>query len=786
MVCPGLEPRSGREHKLARLGRVVGEAHAAEVGGGRAVVKQLDLVPRIAAWPGEQFVDEQPRQVGVDCPRPRACRLANRLPRARAVFADDLDDRFAGRKLGQANRLIDGVLAAKRAVVDAVAVMRDAGAADGEHGARLTGRRARFAGDRRAARHARAHVEPVRPGADRGRAGLQPNVERRIDEHRISGKIALAEPVVCFADDRVEHVQPHPVLLEPKRLELNQFRLVAGENVAGEQGAARHLELAQRLVERDRAERAAVKCVVHSFKPTTLLQQYVVVVVVKNVSHHRNVRCLSIVSSRGECGGNARAAVAFVKAVKRVSLYVRVHPVEVHPVVAAANKLIVVHLQNWPGPLAAADIQNVVVAARRAEAVPLKKQLAAGADADAAHVFAVAEIREHAVAHRERGVLKPDQIRPRVVPLHMVERDHRVRDRQCVRAGVMKIDVRQPVAGRRAAEADAAPRTVRVRRAEKLDAPQRIALGEQSSLDEQPSLRPETNRRAGIDHQRDTGRHDQRLGHEQRSGRRPAGRAGQPLAKRAGRRVAVPDIGELAGDLAAAAVQRAHEQPVQPGTQRHLGLPPRLRRKPVGSLAIDLDRDRQGGGRLAGQRHRRAVRKKETGALGQAGGHSQFPRDSRKHKLAAAGRERLEPVDLRQRQIIADEPVDHRVKLIGRKHRLGQVFQVKPVPGRHLRAAHQLAQHRIGGGAPQRAFRPALCAKHSVEVVWDQHKPPIHRPGVQRVVALVAGREAGLHVAEQIVHGEVPHPRVDVHPVVRLAKRAEKTDQVGVVVLPRV
>ena len=90
------------------------------------------------------------------------------------------------------------------------------------------------------------------------------------------------------------------------------------------------------------------------------------------------------------------------------------------------------------------------------------------------------------------------------MPLHMVKRDNRIRDRQRVRVGVMKIDVRQPVAGRRAAEADAAPRTVRVRRAEKLDAPERIALGEQSSLDEQPSLRPETNRRAGIDHQRDT------------------------------------------------------------------------------------------------------------------------------------------------------------------------------------------------------------------------------------------------------------------------------------------
>ena len=73
--------------------------------------------------------------------------MAKRLPSARAVFADDLDERFAGRELGQADRIRDGMLAAKRAIVDAVAVVRDTRPADGERGVRLARRRGRFAGD---------------------------------------------------------------------------------------------------------------------------------------------------------------------------------------------------------------------------------------------------------------------------------------------------------------------------------------------------------------------------------------------------------------------------------------------------------------------------------------------------------------------------------------------------------------------------------------------------------------------------------------------------------------
>ena len=253
---------SRRKNKLARLGRIVGETHAAQVGGGRAVVEQLDLIRRIAAWPGEHLVDEQARVVWIDRPRLRAGRLAKRLPNARAVFADDAHGDFAGRELGQADRLGDRMLAAKRAVVDAVTVVRDARAADSELGVRLACWRARFARNRRAAGHTRAHVEPVRPGANRGRTGPEPHVVRRVRKHRIGGESTLAEPVVRLANDRVEHVQPHPVLLEPKRFEVNQIRFIAKKNVAGEPGATRHFELPQRLVERDRAKCATEKRVV--------------------------------------------------------------------------------------------------------------------------------------------------------------------------------------------------------------------------------------------------------------------------------------------------------------------------------------------------------------------------------------------------------------------------------------------------------------------------------------------------------------------------------------------
>ena len=112
-VRPSRDLHSRRKNKLARLGRIVGETHAAQVGSGRAVVEQLDLIRRIAAWPGEHLVDEQARVVWIDRPRLRAGRLAKRLPNARAVFADDAHGDFAGRELGQADGIGDRVLAAR-------------------------------------------------------------------------------------------------------------------------------------------------------------------------------------------------------------------------------------------------------------------------------------------------------------------------------------------------------------------------------------------------------------------------------------------------------------------------------------------------------------------------------------------------------------------------------------------------------------------------------------------------------------------------------------------------
>ena len=109
-----------------------------------------------------------------------------------------------------------------------------------------------------------------------------------------------------------------------------------------------------------------------------------------------------------------------MEAVECVALDVRVHPVQVEAIIAATEKLVIVELQNWPWAFAAAYIQNIVIASRAAETIACEHQFSAGANTDAAYVFAMAEVREHAVPYLERGILKPDQIRPSVVPLHMV------------------------------------------------------------------------------------------------------------------------------------------------------------------------------------------------------------------------------------------------------------------------------------------------------------------------------------------------------------------------------
>ena len=109
-----------------------------------------------------------------------------------------------------------------------------------------------------------------------------------------------------------------------------------------------------------------------------------------------------------------------MEAVERVALDVRVHPVQIEAVIATTEKLVVVELQNWSWALATADIQNVVIASRTAETVACEHQFAVGTNADAAYMFAVAEVRENAVTYLERSILKPDQIRPSAMPLHMV------------------------------------------------------------------------------------------------------------------------------------------------------------------------------------------------------------------------------------------------------------------------------------------------------------------------------------------------------------------------------
>ena len=63
---------------------------------------------------------------------------------------------------------------------------------------------------------------------------------------------------------------------------------------------------------------------------------------------------------------------------------------------------------------------------------------------------------------------------------------------------MMKINVRKTVIVRGVAEANAAPRAGRPRRTEKLNALLRFALGKQLPFDEQSSIWPEANRRAGI------------------------------------------------------------------------------------------------------------------------------------------------------------------------------------------------------------------------------------------------------------------------------------------------
>ena len=151
-------------------------------------------------------------------------------------------------------------------------------------------------------------------------------------------------------------MQPHPVLLEPKRLEVNQIHFVAGKNVAGEPSATRHFELPQRFVERDRTQRTAVKRVVRRLESSALLEQNMMVVVVKNIPHHREIGRLFTVAPGRDRSGNARGRVVLVEPAEGVALDMRVHPVEVEAVVAAAEKLVAIQLQNRPGPLAAADI----------------------------------------------------------------------------------------------------------------------------------------------------------------------------------------------------------------------------------------------------------------------------------------------------------------------------------------------------------------------------------------------------------------------------------------------
>ena len=107
----------------------------------------------------------------------------------------------------------------------------------------------------------------------------------------------------------------------------------------------------------------------------------------------------------------------------------------------------------------------------------------------------------------------------------------------------------------------------------------------------------------------------------------------------------------------------------------------------------------------------------------------------------------------------------------------------------------RLAKRFVRCSAEQGAFFSAQHSERTVEVVGDQHDTRIIDAGIKRVVPAVAGHETCFLVAKQIVNREMARPVFEIHVerqrfrnlvAVRLAKRLEKPNQIGVVVLPAV
>ena len=127
------------------------------------------------------------------------------------------------------------------------------------------------------------------------------------------------------------------------------------------------------------------------------------IVIEEDVSYDGNLGAVPLSGLRasrgnGVRGGGPRGVATEVH--EDVALDMGVGPVQVEPVVAAAEEHVIEHLKDGPGPIGSQEIDDVVAAGAESEDIAIEDQILVALDILAVNHFAAADAGKGRMAHQ--------------------------------------------------------------------------------------------------------------------------------------------------------------------------------------------------------------------------------------------------------------------------------------------------------------------------------------------------------------------------------------------------
>eukprot|EP00825_Cyclidium_porcatum_P043716 TRINITY_DN6272_c0_g1_i1.p2 TRINITY_DN6272_c0_g1~~TRINITY_DN6272_c0_g1_i1.p2 ORF type:complete len:671 (+),score=101.56 TRINITY_DN6272_c0_g1_i1:130-2142(+) len=478
---------------------------------------------------------DRPGSHGGDVCGRGAVAVVGALPDAGGVLAKDFEDAEAAGEVGELQEAVGGIevfaregravdqrdFRAPGAAVEAPLVSDYPRARDGNARVGLAGGPFRGAGDRRAGRDQRAHVQAVGAGAQSGRAGPKGEAGADVFGGQIVGSIVhkerVADCVGCSGPPWHAGARGKEVVRE--NAEHGGVGVFDGEPVVAQ--VMEHAALDKHAVSAGGAAVGFAEVddgvgpvvegvggdahdgVVLEDVDAAVLDEKHVVDVVENVAADGQFRLVGALRARGDDVAAAAAVGAvLVLAHKEVAFDVGVGAVEVEELVGGVpGENVIDELGDRSGTVAAGEVNDVVVTGGSAKVVALEEAVAVGRHGPEMHQFIAGDARQIRVLEDEGTVVDGDELHVGIGE-HQVVEVNRAPGCGDVAAAAGPVDIApsqpgEPLAGAKVELGPAAPGNG----AGKPDALFRRALGQELAVDCDADAGIEQHGHAGLDHQ---------------------------------------------------------------------------------------------------------------------------------------------------------------------------------------------------------------------------------------------------------------------------------------------